>query len=154
MKRLGRTIGLASELGLAMGLTASGFVVVGLLLGRWVDARLGTRPVATLVSLVAGAIIGQIAIYRLAMRSTRRLSTLGDGDETVARISTSFGKAAQVLGLMLLPVVVGLGLGLVADALLGTGARLTVALPILGSVVGLFLSVRAARKGGPSLSKR
>ena len=154
MKRLGRTIGLASELGLAMGLTASGFVVVGLLLGRWVDARLGTRPVATLISLVVGAIIGQIAIYRLAMRSTRRLSTLGDGDEAAARISTSFGKAAHILGLMLLPVVVGLGLGLVVDALLGSGARFTVALPILGSVVGLFVSVRVARRGDPSLSKR
>lgn len=150
MKRLGRTIGLASELGMAMGLTAAGFVVLGLVLGRWIDARLGTRPVASLISLVAGAIIGQIAIYRLAMRSARRLSAQGDGEAMAGRVSSALGTAVRVLAIMLVPALAGLALGLLLDALLGSGALTTLLLAIIGSMLGLVGSVRFVRQNPPA----
>ena len=56
MKRLGRIVGLATELGMTMGLTAAGFVIVGLWAGRWLDAKLGTSYLATLLLLVVGAL--------------------------------------------------------------------------------------------------
>ena len=78
MKRFSQIIGAATELGLTMGLMAAGLIVAGLSLGRWLDSRLGTNPLATLLLLVAGAIAGQIAIYRLAVRSAAR--SVGRGE--------------------------------------------------------------------------
>ena len=42
MKRLGRAIGVATELGVTMGLMAAGLVILGLWLGRRLDASLAS----------------------------------------------------------------------------------------------------------------
>lgn len=154
MKRLGRTIGLASELGMAMGLTAAGCVVLGLVLGRWIDARLGTRPVASLISLVVGAVAGQFAIYRLAMRSARRLSTLENGDALAGQMSSALGRAMRVLALMVVPALAGLGIGVLLDALLGGGMLMTLFLAVIGSVLGLVGSVRYVQQSRQTRTER
>jgi F0F1-type ATP synthase assembly protein I len=150
MKRLGQIVGLATELGMAMGLTAASLVVLGLLAGRWIDERLGTSPVASLLLIVAGAIAGQLAIYRLALRSTRRLSSTGEqkaltqgvlANETLSAL----GFALRLLVLMVAPTLVGLGLGLLLATRLGTSGLPVPILALFGFAVGLYGAFRLAR---------
>jgi len=142
MKRLGEVIGLATELGLAMGLTAAGLVVLGLWLGRWLDARLGTNPWATILLLVAGAVAGQVAIYRLAIRSTRRLSANERTALTPQDAASATGQALQVLALVALPGIVGLALGMWIDHLLGTRVIATLILVLGGLIAGVIGALR------------
>ena len=44
VKRWFRAIGLATELGLSMGLLSAGLVLLGLVLGRAIDTRLASAP--------------------------------------------------------------------------------------------------------------
>lgn len=144
MKRWGHILGPATELGATMGLASAGLVVGGLLLGRWLDARLGTRPWATFFLLVIGAVLGQVAIYRLAIASIQSLS--GDTSDalnaraTLARI----GFALQVLALIALPGVLGLVLGIWIDRLLGTRFVVTLSLVFAGLAAGLAGAIRLA----------
>ena len=66
--------GLATELGMTMGLTAAGLIFLGLWVGRQVDDLLGTEPYATIILLISGVVIGQIAIIRLAVRTRAYLN--------------------------------------------------------------------------------
>ena len=146
MKRFGRVVVVATELGMAMGLTASGMVVLGLLLGRWLDARFATGSLITLVLLVAGAVVGQAAMYRLAMDSSRRLSAAGAQDtlsshDTLRRLSL----ALRVLLAATLPGLAGVALGLWLDRALGTRIAVTLVLACGGLAAGVALSLRLAR---------
>lgn len=133
MKRFGRVVVVATELGMTMGLTAAGLVVLGLLLGRWLDARLGTDSLITLVLLIAGAVAGQVAMYRLAMDSSRRLSTTGDqGAFSSHSALRRLGLALRVLLAMVLPGLAGLALGLWLDRMLGTRIVVTLVLAFGG----------------------
>jgi len=133
VKRFGRVVVVATELGMTMGLTAAGLVVLGLLLGRWLDARLGTDSLITLVLLIAGAVAGQVAMYRLAMDSSRRLSTTGDqGAFSSHSALRRLGLALRVLLAMVLPGLAGLALGLWLDRMLGTRIVVTLVLAFGG----------------------
>ncbi len=46
-------------------------------LGYWVDGRLGTTPVFTLVGLFAGLIIGSVGAYKMLVAASR--SGRGEG---------------------------------------------------------------------------
>ncbi len=149
MKQFGRAIGLATELGLMMGLTAAGMVLVGLLAGRWVDAKLGTKPFATILLMVAGAGAGQVAIYRLAVRSVGRLP-LGDKHVLNAReAATAIGPALRVLILLASLGLGGIALGAWLDRLAGTGVLFTLICVIGSSIAGLVGSVYLVRSAHP-----
>ncbi len=153
MKRLGEVFGAATELGLTMGFMAAGLLAAGLWLGRWLDSRLGTSPYATLLLLIAGAIAGQIAIYRLALRSTARLSAhekhpIGTGDAlSVLRL------ALLVLGLLSVPGILGLLLGIWLNRAWGVGLWIALILMLIGLVGGLVGALRIARSSRSATGK-
>ncbi len=137
MKRLGNVVGLATELGVAMGLTAAGAVVLGLLVGRWVDRQLGLAPFATILLAVAGAIGGQIAVYRLAVSSVERLA-----DQRPSHLIGRRSLPALLLGLKALflsavPGLVGMALGLGIDGVTGTRPLFTIICMLLGFALGM-----------------
>ena len=142
MKRLGRVIGLATQLGMAMGLTAAGLVCLGLWAGRTVDAEFGTSPLATMLLSIMGAIAGQFAVYRLATRSARRSS----GNAGTTRHSRGTFTAARlglrVCALVTLPGFAGLALGLWIDRMAGTVVLFTALLALGGFLVGLLGCLR------------
>jgi F0F1-type ATP synthase assembly protein I len=51
-----------STVGLELGLA----VIIGLLVGQWLDARLGTEPWLLLLFLLFGMVAGFRSVYRLA----------------------------------------------------------------------------------------
>lgn len=52
-----------------VGVTIVAPLVLGLLLGLWIDAHFGTRPWATLVLSLAGIGAGTVGVYRLIAAS-------------------------------------------------------------------------------------
>ncbi len=55
---------LFSEIGLSLLVTT----LVGVLVGRWVDAQLGTLPLFVIVGFLLGAGSGTVMIYKLVSR--------------------------------------------------------------------------------------
>lgn len=142
MKNFGRVIGLATELGLRLGLTAAGLVVLGLIVGRWVDARLGTAPWATLAGILLGAVVGQVALYRLVTSAVERF-VVSPRLELSSDANAPLGKgfALQVLVALFLLGPAGFGLGLWLDQLLGTKPVLTLLFALGGIGFGLILAL-------------
>ena len=140
--RLGHLIGLATELGFTMGLSAAGLVVLGLVAGRWIDARLGTGPIATIVSIIAGAVAGQLAAYRLVTRTTRRLSQDPQGFLYAEDALAALGLALRALATIALPSLLGIVIGLLVDRGLGTGIGATLLLVLSGLVIGFKGALR------------
>ena len=54
----------------AMGLELGLAVIVGLLLGQWLDSRFGTDPWLTLLFLIFGMVAGFRSVYRLLREVT------------------------------------------------------------------------------------
>jgi F0F1-type ATP synthase assembly protein I len=52
--------------------TASAFG--SLLLGIWLDRTLGTAPFGTLILMIAGIVVGTIAVYRIVTEANQNLS--------------------------------------------------------------------------------
>jgi F0F1-type ATP synthase assembly protein I len=61
-------LAVASQGGLSIALP----VLIGLAVGYWLDARLGTLPWITLLLTLIGAVIGPIITYRWVVSSVRR----------------------------------------------------------------------------------
>lgn len=49
---------------LSMGVTFTAAVVIGVLLGLWLDARLGTKPLFTLILAGLGFVAGVVELLR------------------------------------------------------------------------------------------
>lgn len=60
---------LFSEIGLSLLVTT----LIGVLVGRWVDAQLGTLPVFVILGFLAGAGSGTVMIIRLVSRFLKTL---------------------------------------------------------------------------------
>ena len=56
-----------------MGLLLAGSVLVSLFLGLWIDARLDSRPWATLLLAALGILIGSVGVSRLGSSMIKRL---------------------------------------------------------------------------------
>jgi len=52
-----------------LGLTMVGSIILGLVLGLWIDSRFGTKPWGTLVLSLLGIILGSIIVFRLVAQS-------------------------------------------------------------------------------------
>jgi F0F1-type ATP synthase assembly protein I len=150
MKPHSRVAGQAAELGLTMGLTAAGLLVGSLWLGRWIDRRFEVAPYATLLMLLAGLVAGQVAIFRLAMRATERLSTDAPHIWDAQAAGSAVGLALRALALVALPGGLGLVVGLQADRLMGSSPGLTLGLSLGGTILGLWGTVRMVRRSAIS----
>jgi F0F1-type ATP synthase assembly protein I len=145
--------GLATELGMTMGLTAAGLILLSLWAGREIDALLGTEPYATILLLIAGVVIGQIAIIRLAIRSR---DYLNEAEERAYALGGPGGRlrmAGRALAWLALPVVLRI-VGLWLDRLLETRIVFSLGLVVVGLVVavigmlGLVESIRTPNDEG------
>jgi len=58
-------------IGMALGFEFVGFIAVGILLGRWIDQRLGTEPIALLVGMLVAIVAASLHIYQMANRLMR-----------------------------------------------------------------------------------
>ena len=154
MKGLGRAIGMASELGVTMGLIAAGFVMLALLGGRWLDARLGTTPVATVVGAICGAIAGQVALFSMAARFVEGLSSETGAGSTLALAGDTLKLGARALVLGVAPALVGLALGRWLDSYIGGGMYVTAVLALLGPLLGLLFAVRMVRAAHADMTLR
>ncbi|HUX86597.1 MAG TPA: AtpZ/AtpI family protein [Chloroflexota bacterium] len=52
-----------------LGLTMVGSILLGLVIGLWIDAHFGTKPWATLILSLVGVFVGSISVYRLVVTS-------------------------------------------------------------------------------------
>jgi ATP synthase protein I len=52
-----------------LGLTIVLSILLGLVLGLWVDAHFGTKPWATLILSLLGILVGSFGVYRLVATS-------------------------------------------------------------------------------------
>jgi ATP synthase protein I len=66
----------------AMGIELAIGIVGGYLLGDWLDARYGTKPILMLVMLGLGTAAGFISLIRTTARINRRLEAEDDPDES------------------------------------------------------------------------
>ena len=144
-QKLRGIIGLATELGLTMGLTVAGLVVGSLYLGRRLDAWLGIGPLGTIASTFGGAIASQLAVYAIAARAVERVSAdAGHARQAIGGLAL-LGVGLRTLSMITLPGVLGLALGAWIDRTAGTGATATILLTLLGPLAGLCVSVRMLR---------
>ena len=51
-----------------LGFTMAGCIVIGVLLGRWLDGLLGTSPWMVLVCSLLGVVAAFMSIYKIASR--------------------------------------------------------------------------------------
>jgi ATP synthase protein I len=71
-----------------LGVTVVGSILLGLVLGLWVDAHFGTRPWGTLTLSLLGILAGSYGVYRLITTSieqavaARNSESSSDGDES------------------------------------------------------------------------
>ncbi len=156
MKTILRPLALATELGVTMGLMTVAAIVVGLFLGSWLDRQLGTRPIATLLFILIGVLVGTLGMINLALSATRELNAAAARQVAprAAFRANDLGRAlvlVLVLGLVtLVPVGLGLWLGLLLDRALGSRPVFTILLvlvSVIGSLLGvIILSRHAARR--------
>ncbi len=152
MKRLGHDLQLATELGLSMGLMAAGWTLLGLWLGIRLDDRLGTQPIATLLLLLAGVAAGQLSMLRVVARARQRLGTDAKHVMSASDAVRVLRTAIAILLLLVVPVPLGLVLGVWLDARLGTRLVFTLLLSMGCLGAGLYGAVRIARSQSPGSS--
>lgn len=67
-KELLGILALASELGFSIAIP----IGLGVIIGSWLDRRLGTAPALTLALLLLGVFLGMTNLYNLVKRTTRK----------------------------------------------------------------------------------
>jgi ATP synthase protein I len=65
---------------MGVGLQFAGSIVLFLLLGQWLDARLGTEPWLLITGVMVGSTAGFYSLYRQLMSETRPPDRKGPGD--------------------------------------------------------------------------
>ncbi len=151
-------LALATQLGVTMGLMTVITVLAGLLLGSWVDRQLGTRPLATLLFVILSIVAGLLGTVNLAQSTARQLNATAARrvQPRVAFSARDLGRALllviELVLVTLVPVGLGLWVGLQLDQAAGTGPVLTIAvagLALICALLGVYLvTVRAGRRAG------
>ena len=54
-----------------LGLQLAGSLVLFMFAGRWVDRRIGTEPLLTIIGALGGAALGFYSLYRSLMRDRK-----------------------------------------------------------------------------------
>jgi F0F1-type ATP synthase assembly protein I len=150
MKDVFRSLGIATQVGLMV--VAS--ILISLLLGLWLDDKLGTAPCATLILTIVGVLVGCMSTYRLASSLVEKAGLKREVKAgVVLSLKDAFGSLALAaqMGLLLAgSVLVSLFLGLWIDARLDSRPWATLLLAALGILIG---SVGVSRLGS-SMIKR
>jgi len=159
MRGIIRPLALASQLGVTMGLLTVATVLASLFLGSWVDRQLGTRPLVTLVFVLVGVLVGMLGTINLAQATLRELNSASARNETprAAFSVRDLGRAlllvAQLALVTLIPIGLGLALGLWLDQATGSRPVFTIALALVSATASLvavfFVTGRASRRAGP-----
>ncbi len=58
-----------------LGVTLVGSILLGLVLGLWIDGHFGTKPWAMLILSLVGIFAGSFAVYRLVSASIEEATT-------------------------------------------------------------------------------
>lgn len=158
MKPVARALALATQLGITMGFMTVGSVLGGLLVGTWVDREFGTRPLAALLFVLMGILAGLLGTVNLAQSTRQQLDTAATRqiELRVAFSARDLGRAlllvVALVVVTLLPVGLGLYLGLLLDRAIGISPVGTICLAAVGitvALVGVFhITRRAARRSG------
>lgn len=61
----------AMSLAFSIGFALAGPIIVGALVGYWLDSRFGTNPTWTIVLVLLGTVAGLVQLIRIANRLTR-----------------------------------------------------------------------------------
>ena len=142
---VGHAVGLASELGISMGLLSAALLLGCLVLGRWLDRALGSGPVMTIILLVVGALTGQVVLYRMATGAVQQLDRGARHILDRAGFRRTIGLAIKALLLATAPALIGAVLGVLLDRLLGTAIILTVLLAMIGFAGGIVVLLKLTR---------
>jgi len=144
MKNMLRPLALATQLGMTMGVMTVSTVLIGLFLGSWLDRQLGTRPAATLLFILLGVLAGSLGTINLAQATLRQLNAAA-ADNTQPRTPFSTRDLGRAIGLVLelslatlVPVGLGLALGLWLDRTLGTRPAFTISVSAVCVIVALL----------------
>jgi len=159
MRGMIRPLALASQLGVTMGLLTVATVLASLLLGSWVDRQLGTRPLVTLIFVLIGVLVGMLGTINLAQSTLRELNSAAARRQAprAAFSARDLGRAlllvAQLALVTLVPIGLGLALGIWLDRTAGARPAFTIVLALVGATVSLvavfFVTGRASRRAGP-----
>ena len=135
-KDIFRSLGLAAQ----VGLTVVGAIIICLLLGMWIDARLGTTPWVTLVLTIVGVLVGSLSTFRAASSIVQQAALTQEQQQAQATIRESAVKSlglATRLGLVLAaPVLVSFFVGQWIDNVLHSHPWATLLLAVLGVIAG------------------
>jgi len=150
MRDVFRSLGIATQVGVMV--VAS--ILIPLLVGLWLDGKLGTSPWITLVLSIVGALVGTISTYRMAVSLVQEAGLKREVKTgVVLSLKDAVGPLAVAakMGLLLAGSVLGsLFLGLWIDARLDSFPWATVLLAALGLLVG---SVGVSRLGSSMLKR-
>jgi len=149
---VGHVLGIASELGITMGLVSAAMLLGCLALGRWLDRLLSSAPVLTIALLVVGALASQVSLYYMAVRASAQINRGARPILSRAGLARTVGLVARVFLFAVLPALVGAVLGILLDQLLRTSILLTAVLTLLGFATGVICLLRWVR-GRPDLSQ-
>ena len=67
----------------ALGLTGIGFyiggsIVLGVIAGRWLDSKLNSEPIWTIVGLILGVIVAFYGVYRMILPNISKKQNKGN----------------------------------------------------------------------------
>lgn len=140
MNDITQALARATQLGLTIGLTTVFTSLGGLLLGLWVDGKLGTRPWATLLLTVVGVLAGSVSTYRLALSIVERAPLVPEGEQPPilgpGDVRGTLWLAARIWFTLAGSILLSLLLGWWIDGCLGTRPCLTVILTFVGLGAG------------------
>lgn len=149
---VGHALGIASELGITMGLVSAAMLLGCLALGRCLDRLLSSAPVLTITLLVVGALASQISLYHMAVRASAQINRGARPILSRAALAHTVGLVARVFSCAVAPALVGAVLGILLDRLLCTAILFTAVLTLLGFGTGVVCLLRWVR-GRPDLSQ-
>ena len=136
MKDVFRSLGIATQVGFMV--VAS--ILIPLLVGLWLDDKLGTGPWITLILSVLGVLVGITSTYRLALSLVEEAGLKREVKSGVVQsLKVALGPLALAaqMGLLLTGSVLGgLFLGFWIDARLDSRPWATILFAALGIMVG------------------
>ncbi len=79
----------ATKIGLQVGILTLGIVLVAVFGGLWLDKQFGTKPILTIILVIASAPVSLGLTVRLAKRAVNKMNTIGKDSQSVEGDKTS-----------------------------------------------------------------
>ena len=81
---MSRAFGIASTIGIQAGCAGVVLIIGAVLLGKWLDAQLGSAPWITLALILLSMPLSLVAIFRVVMQSVKRIEAANRTEEDKA----------------------------------------------------------------------